>query len=124
MRRLLAEFDLPIPPSTNHIWRAARGRIYKSSKYTNWLKDSDRAIMIQECRIHQAVRRVKIVILITPGEGWRMNRDLDNCAKPVLDYLVQRGWLKDDSCKYVREVTVRLNDSAASTAYATVSIIQ
>lgn len=124
VRHLIAEFDLPIPPSTNHIWRAARGKVYKSSKYTAWLNESDHAIAVQECKIHQARRPVKVLILITPGKGWRSNRDLDNCAKPILDYLVARGWLEDDSCQFVREVTVRLNDSSASMAYATVSLIQ
>ena len=124
VRHLIAEFDLPIPPSTNHIWRGVGRRIHKSKKYQAWLTESDAAILVQECKIHQARRPVKVLILITPGKGWRSNRDLDNCAKPILDYLVARGWLEDDSCQFVREVTVRLNDSAASMAYVTVSRIQ
>lgn len=124
MRHLFAEFDLPIPPSTNHIWRAARGRVYKSGKYTNWLSHADRVVAFQECKIRQVRRPVKVEIVITPGKGWRANRDLDNCVKPILDYLVNRGWIEDDCAQFVRQVTIRLNDSSASEAYATVSIIQ
>lgn len=124
MRHLFAEFDLPIPPSTNHIWRAARGRVYKSGKYTTWLSHADRVVAFQECKIRQVRRPVKVEIVITPGKGWRANRDLDNCVKPILDYLVNRGWIEDDCAQFVRQVTIRLNDSSASEAYATVSIIQ
>lgn len=124
MRHLFAEFDLPIPPSTNHIWKVGRGRMHTSKKYATWLKEADRVLAFQESKIRQVRHPVKVLIVITPGKGWRSNRDLDNCAKPVLDYLVNRGWIEDDCAKFVREVTIRLNDSSASVAYATVSIIQ
>ena len=40
-------FDLPMPPSTNRIWRSVRGRVVKSKTYKNWLVEAGKEVQAE-----------------------------------------------------------------------------
>jgi crossover junction endodeoxyribonuclease RusA len=89
----MIELQLPLPPSTNRIWRSARGRVFKSPEYRAWL---------QECGLHVDVQRpgridghYALTVLATRPD--RRRRDLDNLLKPVGDALRNTGIIEDDS---------------------------
>ena len=124
MRHLIAQLDLPVPPSVNGIWRVARGRVIKSANYRKWLVEATVAEAQQGAKPKKPPeKKVKILIEVIPGKGFRPDRDLDNVPKPIMDFLVQSGYLIDDSCKFIREITVRLIEEPAQNGYVTVSII-
>jgi crossover junction endodeoxyribonuclease RusA len=86
--------DLPMPPSTNQLWRNGRGHTYKSKKYQQWLAETDVSIMAAK----QYPRR-KIqgpfefeLLLSTEHRG-----DGDNRIKAALDWLQSRDVVRNDS---------------------------
>ena len=42
---LASATDLPLPPSTNRLWRAHRGRVHRSATYVSWLKEAGRSLL-------------------------------------------------------------------------------
>ena len=93
---------VPIPPSTNGIWRMVRRRhrsvLVVSKHYRNWL---DVTIALMRHHLQPAQCPCRIDITIQGGKGWRITRDLDNVIKPVVDALRYAHVLPDDSCQYV-----------------------
>ena len=44
----MVTLDLALPPSVNRLWRATKqGGVYRSPKYTNWLKSTYIEILVQ-----------------------------------------------------------------------------
>jgi hypothetical protein len=39
--------ELPLPPSTNRLWRAGRGRVYRSKRYMSWCRDAGWELNLQ-----------------------------------------------------------------------------
>lgn len=103
--------DLPIPPSVNSIWHRKGRKVYRSKAYTLWLKAADEAAIAQGKLIGSPWKGgpVQISMTVFRGKGWRKGRDLDNCAKVVIDWLRSRGHLVDDSWEFVSSVTVRMD---------------
>lgn len=103
--------DLPIPPSVNSIWHKKGRKMYRSKSYTLWLKAADAAATEQGKLIGVPWKGgpVQIVMTVFRGRGWRKGRDLDNCAKVLIDWLRTRGHLVEDSWEYVSSVTVRID---------------
>lgn len=97
---------LPVPPSINHCYRSYRGRVIKSKKYSNW----------QECCMllagkHECIEgQVSIAITVNPGHGWNPRRDIDNCIKPIIDFIKNINIIPDDNCKIVRQVSIKISD--------------
>ena len=94
--------EIPIPPSTNQIWRSYRGRVVKSAKYKKWL--SDTAWLMK--RLGSVQHPVAVKVGIVSGKGWRKGRDLDNILKPVLDALVASSVIEDDSTSHVVSINM------------------
>ncbi|NBV59714.1 MAG: RusA family crossover junction endodeoxyribonuclease [Rhodobacteraceae bacterium] len=100
------KLQLPIPPSVNHIFRATRrGTVYRSKKYVDWHHAA-------ELMAH-ATKKGKvppppfnIIMNILGGSGWRKDRDLDNCWKPVLDLLQHLHIIPEDNCQTITSLTV------------------
>lgn len=69
-------------------------------KYRKWLDQNAKNIEVDE----PLVRDVNVKLVVLGGKGWRMNRDLDNIFKGVMDLLVKNNAIKDDCCKVVRSV--------------------
>ncbi|NBW09690.1 MAG: RusA family crossover junction endodeoxyribonuclease [Caulobacteraceae bacterium] len=113
---------LPIPPSTNAIWRCQGRRIRKSKNYRIWLEQCDLAALEQRVPRHGWTGPHAISIVIRTGPGWRGNRDLDNCLKPILDWLVHWHVIEDDCCSIVRSVSISIDTQPISSACAEVTI--
>ena len=95
---------MPIPPSTNQLFRASgrRGKFYKARCYMAWLAEV--AILIPRGKALEGLAEINIEI--HGGEGWTHRRDLDNTAKAVIDMLKNKGYIHDDNTKYVRRVII------------------
>ena len=77
------------------------GRV-KSTGYKRWI-DAATAHMGYRDAITGPVR----ICIAVPTNN---RRDLDNYAKPVIDFLVKRGVIESDRCKTVREIHMRWHD--------------
>jgi Holliday junction resolvase RusA-like endonuclease len=86
--------DLPLPPSTNSLWRSNRGRVHRSSGYEAWRKSAGCELKLQ--RPPRVDGPVEVSIAL--GRPDNRKRDLDNAAgKAVLDLLVTHQVITDDS---------------------------
>jgi Holliday junction resolvase RusA-like endonuclease len=47
-----------------------------------------------------------ITMTIIGGSGWRKDRDLDNCWKPVLDLLQHINLIAEDNCQHITRLVV------------------
>jgi crossover junction endodeoxyribonuclease RusA len=84
---------LPLPPSTNRLWRAGRGRVYRSKRYLTWCRTAGWELNLQRpARLTGAV-----VVTISAGRPDRRRRDIDNLAKSTLDLLVAHRVIEDDA---------------------------
>lgn len=87
--------DLPMPVSTNRIWRTYRGRTVKSKEYVEWLLRTDLTVMagkqFPRRKIHGPFS-MDLQVHKGPRSG-----DLDNKIKPVLDWLQSRDVVRNDS---------------------------
>lgn len=93
-------YDLPLPPSTNNLFSTGLGRKrYVSAKYNTWRKDADRFLMAQG-RLEVISGPVQVRITIRDD----VHRDLDNCCKAILDFLVSHGIIEDDRREIVRSI--------------------
>lgn len=106
--------ELPVPPSTNNLWRVARfnnkTRVTLSATYRAWL---DAAVLLLRASMERAkVYPVAVLVEIVRGKGWHKGRDADNCLKAIADGLVRSQRIEDDSEDYVTEFTVRFVESA------------
>lgn len=89
---------LPIPPSSNMLFRTTKGKRYKTSKYTLWLSEAMNFLDNQNI-ITYGLKFIDIELYVP---RLRSNSDIDNRIKPVLDLLVKYGILCDD--KFVRSI--------------------
>jgi crossover junction endodeoxyribonuclease RusA len=84
---------LPLPPSTNHIWRRGPGQTYKSQNYRDWITQAGWTAKAQ--------RPGKVVgpyaLTMRAARPHRRKRDLDNLLKPISDLLCGIGIIEDDS---------------------------
>lgn len=89
---------MPAPPSVNGLFAnvAGRGRV-KTRKYTDWQMQA--TVAINRDRYASGFSRVweHPVSVVIEIDRPRIDRDIDNCAKPVLDALVAGGIIKDDT---------------------------
>ncbi len=84
---------LPLPPSVNRLWRAGRGRVYRSARYEAWRDTAGWELKLQRPgRITGPV-----TIVIAAGRPDRRRRDADNLPKALLDLLTLYGVIEDDS---------------------------
>lgn len=101
--------DLPTPPSVNRIWRANKAgpkRVSLSREYVSWQKSAD-ALSLQLGQF----RGLKTIVGKFEAEITlkRVQGDLDNRTKGVLDWLQSRGVIVDD--KYCERLTVSWGDA-------------
>jgi|SRR5262245_562994 len=98
--------DLPIPISTNRLWRTGRGKVFRSREYDSWRKTAGWELRAQRPgRIEGPVE-----ISIALGRPDRRKRDLDNAAtKAALDLLVEHQVISCDSL--VTSITSRWDTS-------------
>ena len=108
------EIDLPLPVSTNALWRGKRRGVYRSPEYEAWIKTADRELLAQpQWRNKQLPARFSALMILNESK-MRANQDIDNLGKCVLDYAKRIGLIIDDSIKYCREWHIKLgNDENA-----------
>jgi hypothetical protein len=70
-------------------------------KYRSWLDQNTKRIEVDTILGSD----VRVDIQVWGGKGWRMNRDLDNIFKGVLDLLVKSKVIVDDCTKVVTHIT-------------------
>lgn len=93
--------ELPYPPSLNNLFInvARKGRV-PSPGYRKW---RDRAT---ERLWTQRQKNITGPVQITVYLGEHNKRDLDNCAKALIDFLVHHKLIDGDSCKTVRRIVL------------------
>jgi len=93
-------FELPFPVSVNGIWRAGKGRFYKSKNYLAWETAAGWAIKEQANGKRVAGPFAVQIDLVRPD---KRRRDLDNTIKVILDLLKNLHVTDDDSeCQELR----------------------
>ena len=109
-----AVVEIPIPPSTNHLWRivkhhrgkrAGQAALAKTQHYESWLEV---AVMLLRLGLPRMVGEVGVSVTIRGGDGWDVGRrDLDNTIKAVCDALRHAGRIPDDTTEYVTRIELR-----------------
>lgn len=97
---------LPWAPNTNNLYRNAGRRRVLTERYRKWREVARVAILMQRPAAIKGAFRASVV-LHRPD---RRRRDLDGCAKAVLDAIVDAGVVEDDSACV--ELTLKWADSA------------
>lgn len=83
---------LPFPPSTNHLFPSANGRRFKSTKYTDWIKECE-ALWVGRKTYTLEWDKKGVIIKMTFYSKWlNLNgsvkkKDIDNFTKAILDFL-------------------------------------
>lgn len=90
----MIEVRLPLPPSTNKLYRAVPGRgVIKSAAYRKWIDDAGYALLEQKPKPVAGDFDLWLYV------EWpdKRKRDLDNSIKATLDLLVSHQLVEDDS---------------------------
>src|SRR5262245_32630278 len=85
--------DLPLPPSLNVLWRANRGRVHRSNRYTDWQHDAGWELKSQR----PTAVAGEVEIKISAGRSDNRRRDADNLAKSILDLITAHQVIADGS---------------------------
>lgn len=89
----MIEFNLPLPPSANRLWRSNRGRVHRSPEYLAWLEAAGWLLLSQKPGGVSGNYKISINA-VRPD---KRRRDLGNLEKPISDLLVKHGVVDDDS---------------------------
>lgn len=103
------EIDLPLPTSTNRIWRRGHARstgrtwTYLSKSYVTWKGKAAEALKAQFPELPARIDGpFDVNLVITRSKRYKL--DLDNRIKAALDFSVQSGLIQDD--KFQNRVVV------------------
>lgn len=107
--------DLPMPPSTNRLWRHGKGRVYKSSTYVKWIEAADMAVMAHKQFFpRRKTIRGAFTMELLLSEVSATRSDADNRIKAALDWCQSRGVIDNDlDCREGRWRWVGLDDAPA-----------
>jgi Holliday junction resolvase RusA-like endonuclease len=104
------EVTLPLPPSTNSLYRNVQGKgRVKSRVYARWLYPAIEEIWHQ-VRADRGVRGPVSLTFCVPA---RMRGDIDNRLKATIDALVKSNRIDDD--KHVSSITIQRGGAEAGT---------
>lgn len=85
--------DLPMPPSTNGLYRNSGKKRFKTRRYRTWLNAAGHDVTQQPCQRH--LGHYSISVYICPRD--KRKRDVDNHLKAISDLLVEHRLVEDDS---------------------------
>jgi Holliday junction resolvase RusA-like endonuclease len=88
--------DLPMPISTNKIWRTGRGRTYRSKEYVAWCEQADLEVTASKQYPKRKINGPFEVEILLSTVG-RKGRDGDNFCKAALDFCQSRDMVRNDS---------------------------
>src|SRR5262245_6747365 len=89
---------LPVPPSTNRLWRRGKGRgLYLDAKYKSWRKEA--GWTLKEQRPEKLTGDYEMTVALP-----RTRLDIDNALKALGDILVAHGIVPDD--RHCQRITV------------------
>lgn len=83
--------SLPLPPSTNNLWRVFGGRAIKSQEYRDWIARAHSIVAASVGNLEPTKAPCVVRIQISV----RRRRDVDNSIKPVLDVLAGLVYAND-----------------------------
>jgi Holliday junction resolvase RusA-like endonuclease len=83
-----------LPPSTNRLWRAHKGRVLMAAHYREWM-DSAVASLIAQAHGHSISGPYGMLVRFVKPD--RRKRDLSNNLKALEDAIVKAGLVRDDS---------------------------
>lgn len=96
--------DLPMPPSTNRLWRSIGPRVIKSAEYRKWITDAGWQLKAQRpCRVKGPV---ELGVVVGKSRG-----DLSNRVKALEDLLVLHEVIEGDGPGIVRRINLSLDES-------------
>lgn len=101
------EITLPFPPSVNALFVNRRGGRARTKAYDAWIVEAGTQLLTQRPMKHEG----PVTVAITVGLPDKRNRDLDNLLKPLLDLLVRHQVIQDDSVKYLKAISIGIDDS-------------
>lgn len=101
---------LPYPPTANHIWKVARGRIILTERGRMYRRAVAMSVLAQ-LGLSKAIQ-CDLVMVIEAMPPDRRRRDIDNIQKATLDALTHAKVWKDDS--QVRDLRTYFGDRSAS----------
>ena len=119
---MIISLTLPIPPSVNQIWRCQGSKIRKSKTYRLWQASASLYAMSSAISRPKITKPVAVEMIVRTGHGWRSSRDIDNIAKPILDWLVLWGVLSTDNCSVVRSVLITIDTMPRAVACVDVTV--
>ena len=90
--------DLPIPPSTNHLYanKLGGGR-YITKRYAAWRATATSHMMAAERPRETMISWAELDIRVNPKKRGNVKDDITNRVKPLEDFLVRGGIMQDDS---------------------------
>ena len=88
----MIDITLPIPPSTNRIWRAFKTRMIKSAEYRSWIEQAGKELTAN-LPVQPQVNCHYVLELQLPA---RMVGDIGNREKALSDLFVSHGVISDD----------------------------
>lgn len=84
--------ELPMPPSTNKIWRRTRTGMHKSPAYLDWQMEAGWRLRAQR----PASIAGPVVIALACERDCLASADIDNRVKALFDLLVEHRVIQDD----------------------------
>lgn len=93
-----AEFELRLPPSTNHLFATIGRRRVKTRDYRIWSEEARVDVLAQQVPLIPG--RIAVDIVVCKFRG-----DIDNRLKAILDSMVANDIIEDDS--HINDLRIR-----------------
>jgi Holliday junction resolvase RusA-like endonuclease len=100
-------FEMPVPPSTNHLFVTGGVRRFKSQEYRLWLSRTVAKLQVSRAMAGWNPPAGPVRAVVEVGHLESRSRDLDNFLKPVLDAAVKAGILATDNLTRLVELSAR-----------------
>lgn len=107
---------VPVPPSTNNLFRTVGVKRFRTKEYVAWSALAEPIL----ATIRPPKEYPVMVVMRVTGK-LNVQRDIDNLIKPVSDALVAAGVITDDDCRRVTDWDVKYRRSDGEPA-VTVSL--
>lgn len=101
----MTPINLPLPPTSNTMWRRVGNRTLLSKKYRQWKEEAAWALNASNPNPRRWFKPVMVDITCRRPS---LNCDIDNRIKPILDLLEATGLVSND--RLVVEVRARWGD--------------